>query len=178
MKKVITFIIIALFGISYSRAQFLTKPDADDLKQSYLPPAQNIDISQLLGKDWRKIEPYHGDEEEVWRFKKDTLTEFYYNYEYKEWRVFKHLYYLVTDTSYTYDDKDFDNSKVGKTKNGMCIVCRSTKNAKARPDYYRIIKLDMTKGTMELFRKSRWDEVGSWDGEDSGGAYFTLQIVK
>ena len=172
MQKIITILIIALLGIGYSRAQFIFKPDADDLKPRYIPAAQSVDISQLLGKDWRQIEPYYGYEEEVWRFTKDTMIVFNYNYEYKEWTVSQQPYYLITDTSYTYDDKDFDNSKVGKAKKGVCVVKKRIKNDNTRPKYYRIINIDMTKGIMKVFKKKRWDEIGL------GDAYITLKIIE
>ena len=135
MQKIITILIIALLGIGYSRAQFVLKPDADDLKPRYIPAAQSVDISQFTRKAWRQIEPYYGYEEKVWRFTKDTMIVFNYNYEYKEWTVSQQPYYLITDTSYTYDDKDFDNSKVGKAKKGVCVVQKRKKTVKASPNY-------------------------------------------
>lgn len=161
MKRTIIFLIIALLGIGYSRAQFVLQPTEEDLKPRPIPQGQTIDVLQLIGTDWRRTEPYYGKKEEIMRFTKDTLYIFYYKYNTKEWSVDKYPYYLITDESYTYDENEFDYSKVGKTENGACIVYEVWKNR--YPKYYKIIKFDNDKKVMELFKKRRWNELGIGD---------------
>ncbi len=161
MQKITFIFIIALLGIGYSRAQFVLQPDEDDLKPREIPSGQNINKSQLIGTDWRRTEPYYGDTEKIMRFTKDTLYIFYYQYNTKEWSVSKYPYYLITDESYTYDESDFDYSKVGKIENGACIVFEVWKDR--YPEYYKIIEFDKDKKVMRLFRKRRWNELGIGD---------------
>ncbi len=161
MKRTIIILIIALLGIGYGSAQFVLQPDEDDLKPREIPSGQNINRSQLIGTDWRRIKPYYGRREEILRFTKDTVMIFYYYYKTQEWTVFKYPYYLITDESYTYDDNEFDHTKVGKTDNGACIVFERWKNR--YPEYYKIIKFDKDKKVIEMFRKRRWDEISPGD---------------
>ncbi len=153
--------LIALSGIGYSSAQFVFQPTEEDLKPRPIPQGQTINVSQLIGTDWRVIDPYYGDEEDILRFTKDTLYIFYYQYNTKEWSVSKYPYYLITDESYTYDESDFDYSKVGKIENGACIVFEVWKDR--YPEYYKIIEFDKDKKVMRLFRKRRWNELGIGD---------------
>lgn len=163
MKRTIIFLIITLLGIGYSSAQFVLQPTEEDLKPRPIPQGQTIDVSQLIGTDWRIVYPYYGAREEIWRFSKDSLRIFYYTFKTQKWTYVDHLYYLSADTAYTYDDKDFDTSKVGKTQSGICIVYKMASNPNAVHHYYRVVKFDYAKKTMELFRKRRWNELSSGD---------------
>lgn len=170
MQKVFFGLLIALSCIGYSRAQLLLQPSEEVLRPRPIPSAQNINVAQLIGEKWRRVKPYNGDIERLWQFTHDTLTIHEYCYETKEWESWKYPYYLSSDDFYTYDEKEFDNSKVGNTPTGICIVYKLPKFT--RPEYYRIIKLDKAEGIMELFRKGRWDEIGG------GDCYLKLQIMK
>ncbi len=162
MQKIIVYLLIALSGIGYGRAQFVFQPTEEDLKPRPIPQGQTINVSQLIGTDWRIVYPYYGAKEEIWRFSKDSLRIFYYTYKTKEWTYHDWSYYLSADTAYTYDEKDFDTSKVGKTQTGICIVKKINK-PDALPHYLRVVKFDYANKTMELFRKRRWNELGIGD---------------